>query len=135
MTGWFAQADIMAMDTTRYDPSPTARRFEAGTPPVPNCYAAAAGLEIIAEVGMDNIVRRIQELTCSIKSAAKENGYVFGMPESPDRHGAMISLKSNDENGLVALLEADNIVTSCRGGNLRIEIILKMIFHMCGVLL
>ena len=39
-TGWFAQADIFAMDHTRNDPAPTARRFEMGTPPVPNCYAA-----------------------------------------------------------------------------------------------
>jgi selenocysteine lyase/cysteine desulfurase len=121
VTGWFAQSDIMAMDTTRYSPSPTARRFETGTPPVPNCYAAVAGLGIIAEVGLDNIVRRIQDLTSSIKSAAKESGYVFGMPESPDRHGAMISLKSNDENGLVEALAADDIVTSCRAGNLRIS--------------
>jgi len=121
VTGWFAQADIMAMDTTRYDPSPTARRFEAGTPPVPNCYAAVAGLGLIAEVGLENIARRIEYLTSSIKSAAKENGYVFGMPESPERHGAMITLKSRDEHGLVDALEADGIVTSCRGGNLRIS--------------
>ena len=47
VTGWFAQADIFAMDNTRYDPSPTARRFETGTPPVPNSYAAEAGLQII----------------------------------------------------------------------------------------
>ena len=121
VTGWFAQADIMAMDTTRYDPSPTARRFEAGTPPVPNCYAAAAGLKLIAEVGLENIARRIEVLTSSIKSAARENGYVFGMPETPERHGAMITLKSSDEYGLVDALQADGIVTSCRGGNLRIS--------------
>jgi len=121
VTGWFAQSDIMAMDTSRYDPSPTARRFETGTPPVPNCYAAVAGLEIIAEVGLDNIVRRIQDLTSLIKSAAKESGYVFGMLEAPGRHGAMISLRSNDENSLVEALAADGIVTSCRGGNLRIS--------------
>lgn len=120
-TGWFAQADIMAMDNSRYDPSPTARRFEAGTPPVPNCYAAAAGLGIIEEVGMQHIERRIAELTESIKQRAREAGYAFGMPDSPDRHGAMITLRSTDENALVAALESDNVVTSCRGGNLRIS--------------
>jgi selenocysteine lyase/cysteine desulfurase len=30
-------------------------------------------------------------------------------------------LKSNDEGGLVEALAADDIVTSCRGGNLRIS--------------
>ena len=28
VTGWFAQSDIFAMDTTRYDPAQDARRFE-----------------------------------------------------------------------------------------------------------
>lgn len=120
-TGWFAQADIMAMDNTRYDPSPTARRFEAGTPPVPNCYAAAAGLGIIAEVGVDLIEKRVAELTDAIKQSAMEAGYKFGMPQSPDKHGAMISLRSSDEHRLVAALEENDIVTSCRGGNLRIS--------------
>ena len=120
-TGWFAQADIMAMDNTKYDPSPTARRFEAGTPPIPNCYAAAAGLGIIAEVGVGPIADRIAELTDTLKQAARDAKYVFAMPESPDRHGAIISLRSTDEHGLVAALETDGIVTSCRGGNLRIS--------------
>jgi len=41
-TGWFAQQDIAAMDITANRPSQSARRFEAGTPPVVNCYAAEA---------------------------------------------------------------------------------------------
>jgi len=43
-SGWFAQQDIAAMDITANRPSGSARRFEAGTPPVVNCYAAEAGL-------------------------------------------------------------------------------------------
>jgi selenocysteine lyase/cysteine desulfurase len=120
-SGWFAQADIMAMDNTQHVPSPTARRFEAGTPPVPNCYAAEAGLRIIEEVGVENIVPRIRVLTTAIKDEARQAGYNFGMPDSPGRHAAMITLQSNDEHGLVAALENDGIVTSCRGGNLRIS--------------
>ena len=120
-SGWFAQADIMAMDNTQNVPSPTARRFEAGTPPVPNCYAADAGLGIIEEIGLENIVPRIAVLTSAIKDEARRAGYKFGMPDSPERHAAMITLQSNDEHGLVAALENDGIVTSCRGGNLRIS--------------
>src|SRR5580704_10408729 len=64
-SGWFAQANIAAMDITANRPSPTARRFEAGTPAVVNCYAAEAGLKIILEVGTDVIEERIQYLTRS----------------------------------------------------------------------
>ncbi len=66
-TGWFAQSDIFAMDTSGYNPSPTARRFEMGTPPVPNCYAAEAGLQILEDVGLPAIEYRIGELTAAIK--------------------------------------------------------------------
>ena len=40
--------DIAAMDITANRPAPSARRFEAGTPPVVNCYASEAGLRVPA---------------------------------------------------------------------------------------
>jgi selenocysteine lyase/cysteine desulfurase len=121
VTGWFAQSDIFAMDTTRYDPAPDARRFEMGTPPVPNCYAAEAGLQILAEIGLPAIEKRIVELTTAIISEAKAAGYTLAVPDDPKRHGALITLRTHDENALVASLEDEGIVTSCRFGNLRIS--------------
>lgn len=120
VTGWFAQEDIMAMDITRYSPSTTARRFEAGTPPVPNTYMAEAGLAILHEVGLDAIEYRIGELTAAIKGAATDAGYSLASPVNPSEHGAMITLRSSDQNRLVASLAEDNIVVSSRNGNLRI---------------
>jgi selenocysteine lyase/cysteine desulfurase len=121
MTGWFAQSDIFAMDSTRYDPAPNARRFEMGTPPVPNCYAAEAGLKILAEFGMPAIERRISELTESIVSEIKSAGYSLAVPDDPVRRGAMITIRSHDEFALVAALDSQGIVTSSRNGNLRIS--------------
>lgn len=121
ITGWFAQADIFAMNTTSYDPAPTARRFEMGTPPVPNCYAAEAGLQIVNEIGLAAIEKRIAEITTQIIEEAGRAGYTLAMPAETDRHGALVSLRSTDDNELVARLEADDIVTSCRFGNLRIS--------------
>jgi selenocysteine lyase/cysteine desulfurase len=121
VTGWFAQEDITAMDITRYSPSTTARRFEAGTPPVPNTYMAEAGLAILHEVGLEAIELRIGELTTAIKDAAADAGYRLASPVNPSDHGAMITLRSSDDNRLVASLGEDNIVVSCRDGNLRIS--------------
>lgn len=120
-TGWFAQSDIFAMDTTGYNPSPTARRFEMGTPPIPNCYAAEAGLQILETVGLPTIEYRIGELTAAIIAEAKKAGYTLAVPDDPERHGALITLRSHDENALVEILENQGIVTSCRFGNLRIS--------------
>lgn len=120
-TGWFAQADIFAMDTTGYHPSPTARRFEMGTPAVPNCYAAEAGLQILEDVGMAAIECRVAELSATIIAEARKARYSLAVPAEPDRHGAMITLRSNDEHALVGILEEQGIVTSSRSGNLRIS--------------
>ena len=120
-TGWFAQEDIFAMDNSGYNPSPTARRFEMGTPPVPNCYAAEAGLQILDDVGLPAIEYRIGELTAAIKAEAKKAGYTLAMPENPERHGALITIRTHDEYALVEILENQGIVTSSRFGNLRIS--------------
>ena len=119
-TGWFAQEDINAMDITRYSPATTARRFEAGTPPVSNTYMAEAGLAILHEIGLEAIERRIGELTSIIKDAVADAGYQLASPVNASHHGAMITFRSNDDNRLVAGLAEENIVVSCRDGNLRI---------------
>src|SRR5262249_31067297 len=43
-TGWFADEDIFRMDISDYSPAADARRFDAGTPPVPNIYGGGAGV-------------------------------------------------------------------------------------------
>ena len=40
------------MDHTDYSPSATARRFQSGTPPIPNIYAGIAGIELMEEIGV-----------------------------------------------------------------------------------
>lgn len=121
VTGWFGQSDIFAMDATRFDPAPTARRFETGTPPVVNCYAAEAGLRIIDEVGLPAIETRVAGLTEALIREAKSAGYTLAAPEEPGRHGALITLRTRDEHGLVAWLGEQGIVASSRFGNLRVS--------------
>ena len=43
-TGWFADENVFDMQIERYRPHRSARRFDAGTPPVPNIYAGVAGV-------------------------------------------------------------------------------------------
>jgi selenocysteine lyase/cysteine desulfurase len=117
-TGWFAQQDIGAMDATAHHPSLTARRFEAGTPPVANVYMAEEGLRIIREIGLGAIEERISGLTGRIKRRALEAGYTLATPQ---RHGAMIALASPDSPALVAALAQEGILASTRDGNLRIS--------------
>jgi selenocysteine lyase/cysteine desulfurase len=119
--GWFTQANIFAMDIYHHTPAPSARRFEAGTPAVPNLYAGIAGLEIIREVGTEAIAAQVRTLTDAIKAEALRRGLRLATPVDPDRHGPLIAIRAQRVELLVKRLEQAGIVTSSRDGNLRIS--------------
>jgi len=119
-SGWFAQADITAMDITGNRPSPTARRFEAGTPPVVNCYAAEAGLKMINEIGVDAIGKRVRALTGRCMDRLEEIGWAAVTPRDDARRGPMIGIRSKDAGALVTRLMERDIVPSHRDDNLRL---------------
>ncbi|MBI3242112.1 MAG: aminotransferase class V-fold PLP-dependent enzyme [Chloroflexi bacterium] len=121
--GWFSQANIFAMDIYANTPSPTARRFESGTPPVPNIYAGLAGMKLIQSASIEKIESHIQEITGAIKEGALQHGFNLVTPLDPAKHGALICLRSpsGKVDLLVKRLEADGVVTSSRDNNLRIS--------------
>jgi selenocysteine lyase/cysteine desulfurase len=118
-TGWFAQEDIIAMDITDNRPSRTARRFEAGTPAVVNCYAAEAGLNLLLRVGTQHIEARNQALTRRCMERLDEIGWSTVTPRPDSRRGATVAIPSRDAGGLAAALMERDIVTSHRDANLR----------------
>lgn len=120
-TGWFAQKDIHAMDIGGNKPSDTARKFETGTPPVANIYAALAGIKLIRTIGLDKIGTHVGELTTFLKEEAKKRGWTLATPEDAKFHGPMIALKSSKDHELVANLAQKGIVVSCRDNNLRVS--------------
>jgi selenocysteine lyase/cysteine desulfurase len=118
-TGWFAQENITAMDITANRPSPTARRFEAGTPAVVNCYAVEAGLKIINEIGTEAIERRVRELTTMCMERLEAIGWASVTPRAQERHGPMICVRAKQVAQLFERLMQQDIVTSFRDDNLR----------------
>ena len=118
-SGWFAQQNIAAMDITANRPSPTARRFEAGTPAVVNCYAVEAGLKIIQEVGTDAIEQRVRYLTGLCMERLAAIGWPSITPAQEQRHGPMVCVRSRQVDQLFWKLMGEDIVTSFRDDNLR----------------
>jgi selenocysteine lyase/cysteine desulfurase len=118
-SGWFAQAEIGAMDIFANRPAPSARRFEAGTPPVVNCYATEAGLELVLRVGTAAIQERIYALTRRCMEALSGLGWPSVTPPENARRGATVAIPSNASGELTAELSKRDIVTSHRDGNVR----------------
>jgi selenocysteine lyase/cysteine desulfurase len=120
-TGWFADEDIFAMDIHDYSPSRTARRFEAGTPPVPNIYAGIAGIGLVREIGIETAAAHVEALCDLAIAGCDEAGATVVTPRDPALRGPLLAIRSTDDHALVARLQAEGIVTSCRDGNLRIS--------------
>lgn len=118
-SGWFAQENIQAMDITANRPSPTARRFEAGTPAVVNCYAVEAGLKIIQEVGTDTIESRVRYLSELCMERLEAIGWPSITPRQAARHGPMVCVRSRRVDQLFWKLMGEDIVTSFRDDKLR----------------
>ena len=120
-TGWFADQDIFEMDIRDYSPSPTARRFESGTPPVPSIYAGVAGIELMQEIGIEETRLHVLGLHERLYEGVEELGGTIVTPADPEKRGALVCVRSSDAAELVRRLAADRIVTSSRDGNLRIS--------------
>jgi selenocysteine lyase/cysteine desulfurase len=120
-TGWFADRAIFEMDIHDYSPAPTARRFEAGTPPVPSIYAAIAGIELMQEIGIAETEAHVRKLNALLRDGVEELGGRVVTPSEPELSGALVCIASTDVNALVAALDDGGIVTSCRDDNLRVS--------------
>ena len=118
VTGWFAQSNPFAFDPQHIDLSPTARRFESGSPSVPNVYAAVPGFQLLKEIGMENVAGHIKKLTQSLLSSAHNLGICIKTPA--DSAGPLVVLQSKDSNLLVQKLAESDIVASNRHDGLRI---------------
>jgi selenocysteine lyase/cysteine desulfurase len=126
VTGWFAQSNPFAFDPQHIDLSPTARRFESGSPSVPNVYAAMPGFQMLQEIGMENVATHIRTLTQSLLNSALDMGIRVKTPS--DSAGPLVVLQSSDANLLVQKLAESDIIASSRHDGLRLA------FHVYNTL-
>jgi len=121
-TGWFADEDIFKMDIEDYSPAPDARRFDAGTPPVPNIYAGVAGLSLIEEAGTVAIEAHVEALAGELIDGLDELGASLVTPRDSAARGPLVCVRSLDVDALVSALAEESVIVSSRDGNLRIAL-------------
>ena len=118
-TGWFADENIFDMQIERYRPHASARRYDAGTPPVPSIYAGLAGVGLILEAGVPEIQAHVAGLARRLIDGCAECGAQVVVPEG---RGPLVCIRSTDAPALVGALAAEGIVASERDSNLRVSL-------------
>ena len=122
VTGWFATREPFSFDTRNLEYHPSARRLESGTPAAPIAFIAQGGLDIITEVGPENIHPRIGELTDYVIRRADEAGLpVRTLRDRKGRGGLVnIGVGTDAEKVCRSLLERD-VCTDFRGDGIRVS--------------
>jgi selenocysteine lyase/cysteine desulfurase len=126
ITGWFAQQNPFAFDAKHFDPASSARRFEGGSPPLPNVYCVPAALELLESAGLSNVADRVQTLTQDLIEGARRLGLKIKTPA--DSVGPLVVLQMKDSEAMVNKMAASNIVVSNRMDGLRVS------FHVYNTL-
>lgn len=120
ITSWMSQRDVFAFDTQNLEPAAAARRFENGTPAIPNIYMASAALKLLRSAGMDNVAAQIERLTRAFLNGVRDLGIAAKTPASSI--GPLVVLRAkqvNDAQAMIARLAARGIVVSARRDGVR----------------
>jgi selenocysteine lyase/cysteine desulfurase len=121
VTGWFGRVNPFAFDATALDWAPGARRFDGGTPPIINAYIARAGLEIIHEVGTNDISSWTRVLSDRLVRGGRERGLVqYGPADSARKSPSTAFIVGEDSAGVERQLRARGIIASARGHVIRL---------------
>ncbi len=116
LTGWMAHPEPFG-----FDPGPMRYRDDGlrllnGTPHVPCLYAARAGYEIVAEIGIAAIRARSQRLTARIVAFAQAEGWPVNSPLDGARRGGSVSLGVPSPERVQAELDRRDVLCDWRPG-------------------
>jgi selenocysteine lyase/cysteine desulfurase len=121
--GWtnFAHyADYASRDMTL---RPDAGRYESGTLNTIGCYGLRAALELLIEIGVENIAPAVQALGDRIRAGAEEAGYECLGPRSAETGAGIVAIKhaTIDSLLIVRQLKEKGISVTARQGWVRIS--------------
>ena len=121
VAGWFGHARQFDFDPHHLEFRDDATRFEAGTPSVASIYAGKAGLEIINEIGPENLRQRTAELTQDLVSRLLDRGFRLRMAPDPERRAGITIVEVEDPMGITRALGERRIIIDRRPGVIRIS--------------
>lgn len=120
VTGWFGQSNPFAFDLKATDYAGSTRRFNTGTPPIINAYAAEAALTYILDIGVENIQTYLQELSDYTFEYAEQLGMKVASPKNAGDKGATTAIYVEEAEKAEAKLKEQGIVVSARKDIIRI---------------
>src|SRR5262249_2802696 len=120
LTGWFGQQNPEDFQIEQHIEALDARRFQNGTPSIPEIYDSLAEIEQIKTVGLTRIESWIDQLTAFLMDRIHEEGFVPATPLDRRKRGPQVAIRSYDMEAAVAELARRNICVTSRDQNVRV---------------
>ena len=114
-TGWQAHARPFAFEP-ELEYAEGAWRFLTGTPNVPALYAATAGYDLIAEVGVERIREHSLRQTGLLAELLEAAGFEVASPRSAGGRGGAVVVRTPEAEAVQRELDAREIVCDVRPG-------------------
>lgn len=124
VVGWMNMIEAHDYGNYRFEFERDARRFEPGSYNVPGTLALGASMELLMDVGIDEVWHRVERLTAHLCEGLRSRGYdIFSPRGDAERSGSVVFCPpqgaSLDCKRIVGNLEAQGIVIAVRQGRLR----------------
>ena len=120
-TGWFATRDPFSFTLQELVFADDARRLETGTWAMACHYAGLAGLELVLEVGVENIQERLRDLTGVILERCEEAGVSTFTPRERSSRCGIVTLESEHPEEVEPRLHAQGVIVDSRPGRVRLS--------------
>ncbi|MDH4128627.1 MAG: aminotransferase class V-fold PLP-dependent enzyme [Spirochaetota bacterium] len=106
-----------------HPPKPTAARFEEGMFNLGGLYTLEASLELLLEIGIEEIYKHLIVLTDHIINGITTKGYKLLTPVEKEHRSGIISFYSDkfDTNDIISILSKNNIIVSNRRDCIRVS--------------
>lgn len=120
VTGWFGRVNPFAFDIKLLDYADGARRFETGTPPMINAYAADAAIQTLLKVGVNHIETYLQKLSQTAIAHAKERGLIVASPENMEEKASNTAIFTGEASIYERKMKERGFIVSARNDVIRI---------------
>lgn len=121
VAGWQSVKNPYLNDNKKLDLKKEASELEVGCPHFPNIFALGAALDLLNQIGKENIQKRIYQLNyCLVKKLKQLNLEILSPLDKKYRSGITI-VKIKKAKEIVQKLYKKNIIVSAAGDGLRIS--------------
>jgi selenocysteine lyase/cysteine desulfurase len=97
VVGWRSVTDNEDFDRYHLELQPGAGRFEEGTPNTGGIFALGAAIDLLLELGVDAIGKRVLELTDELCEALEARGAEIASPRRPGQASGIVAFTLGDE--------------------------------------